>query len=68
MILTNKDIAVIYRCSLRTAQARKSELIKYFRLKSGRIFISHVAKYEGIKETDIIMMLYPGLTLKRNNE
>lgn len=53
MKLTYKDLAAFYRCSIRTAQARKKEIIKALGLKNKHINIYHLSAYEGVAIKDI---------------
>lgn len=63
MVLSNKDLAIFYNCSEKTAITRKREILTYFKIRSGRVFIHHLSKYESVSECEILKTLYPMLEI-----
>lgn len=57
MELRIKDLQIFYGCAKGAAMERKRELIEFFEIKSGRVFIYHLSVYEGIPINEVKFIL-----------
>jgi hypothetical protein len=57
MEVTIKQIAEFYGVSYPTAIKRKEEIIKALDVKSKRVSIYHIAKYEGLTDQEVMFIL-----------
>ena len=65
LILSLTEIAIIYNCSVRTAQNIKKEVQEYFSLsRKHRLTTEHIAMYENIPHSLIIDKIKPPKTAK----
>jgi hypothetical protein len=57
MVVRLKDLQVFYSCCYATAVQRRNEIIRYFKTPSKKIWLEHLAKYEGLTVAEVKFIL-----------